>query len=52
MALVFCQPPQVDLSIINGIVRVQDGHLLGVDIGALVARHNLIARSLARGERF
>lgn len=51
-ALVFCQPPQVDLSIINGIVRVQDGHLLGVDIGALVARHNLIARSLARGERF
>ena len=49
-ALVFCQPPQVDLSVINGRVRVQDGHLLGVDLPALVARHNTIARALARGE--
>ncbi len=49
-ALVFCQPPNVDLSVINGRVRVQGGALLGVDVPALVARHNTIARALARGE--
>src|SRR5262245_13194684 len=49
-ALIFCQPPNVDLSVINGRVRVQGGALLGVDLPALVARHNAIARALARGE--
>ena len=49
-ALVFCQPPNVDLSVINGCVRVQNGQLLGVDIPALVTRHNQIARALVRGE--
>ena len=50
-ALVFCQPPNVDLSVINGRVRVRDGRLLGVDLPPLIARHNAIARALARGER-
>jgi 8-oxoguanine deaminase len=50
-ALVFCQPPNVDLSVINGRVRVRDGRLLGVDLPPLIARHNVIARALARGER-
>lgn len=49
-ALVFCQPPNVDLSVINGRVRVQDGRLLALDQQALVARHNAIATALARGE--
>jgi cytosine/adenosine deaminase-related metal-dependent hydrolase len=49
-ALVFCQPPNVDLSVINGRVRVRDGQLLGFDLPAHVARHNAIARALARGE--
>ncbi len=49
-ALVFCQPPSVDLSVINGRVRVRDGALLDVDLPALVARHNAIARALVRGE--
>lgn len=49
-ALVFCQPPNVDLSIINGRVRVRDGHLFDVDLPALIERHNAIARALARGE--
>jgi cytosine/adenosine deaminase-related metal-dependent hydrolase len=48
--LIFCQPPNVDLSVINGRVRVQGGALLGVDLPPLVARHNTIARALARGE--
>ncbi len=49
-ALIFCQPPNVDLSVINGIVRVQHGELLGVDLRALAERHNTIARALVRGE--
>jgi cytosine/adenosine deaminase-related metal-dependent hydrolase len=50
-ALVFCQPPNVDLCVIGGVVRVQHGTLLGVELELLVARHNAIARALARGER-
>ena len=50
-ALVFCQPPNVDLSVIDGRVRVRDGRLLHVDLPPLIARHNAIARALARGER-
>jgi len=49
-ALVFCQPPGVDLSVINGRVRVRDGQLLDVDLPPLIERHNAIARALARGE--
>jgi cytosine/adenosine deaminase-related metal-dependent hydrolase len=49
-ALVFCRPPNVDLSVINGRLRIQDGHLLDVDLPPLVARHNAIARALVRGE--
>jgi cytosine/adenosine deaminase-related metal-dependent hydrolase len=49
-ALIFCQPPNVDLSVINGLVRVQHGELLGVDLRALAQRHNTIARALVRGE--
>lgn len=49
-ALVFCQPPTVDLSVINGRVRVRDGQLLDCDLPPLVERHNAIARALVRGE--
>ena len=49
-ALVFCRPPEVDLSVINGQMRVEDGALLGVDLPPLVERHNRIARALVRGE--
>ncbi|MGI8483794.1 MAG: 8-oxoguanine deaminase [Thermomicrobiales bacterium] len=49
-ALVFCHPQQVDLSVINGTVRVRDGQIVDLDLPALVRRHNEIAISLARGE--
>jgi cytosine/adenosine deaminase-related metal-dependent hydrolase len=49
-ALVFCQPPNVDLSVINGKVRVAGGELIDVDLAPLIARHNAIARALVRGE--
>lgn len=49
-ALIFCQPPNVDVSVINGHLCVQDGHLLAVDLPPLIARHNTIARALVRHE--
>jgi cytosine/adenosine deaminase-related metal-dependent hydrolase len=49
-ALIFCQPPNVDLSVINGKVRVQEGRLVDVDLPPLIERHNAIARALVRGE--
>ncbi len=49
-ALVFCTPPQVDLSVINGAVRVRDGAIFGLDMPALVRRHGALSRALLRGE--
>jgi cytosine/adenosine deaminase-related metal-dependent hydrolase len=45
-ALVFCTPRYVDLSIINGRVRVQDGQIVDLDLPELVERHNRISRRL------
>jgi 8-oxoguanine deaminase len=49
-ALIFCQPQQVDFSMINGVVRVSAGQVVGLDVQALVAHHNRVAVALARGE--
>jgi cytosine/adenosine deaminase-related metal-dependent hydrolase len=49
-ALVFCRPPNVDFSIIDGTVRVEDGVLLRVDLPQLIEAHNVMARALVRGE--
>ena len=48
-ALVFCSPQQVDLSIINGQVVVEDGRLLTLDIEPVIERHNHISRTLVAG---
>jgi len=45
-ALVFCTPPQVDLSVINGRVVVQDGQFTTVEMGPIIERHNRIAHAL------
>lgn len=45
-ALVFCLPPRVDLSMINGRLCVHHGELLDVDLNTLVRRHNAIATRL------
>lgn len=50
-ALVFCQPPSVDLSIINGEIVVEDGHLLSADLPRLIEKHNQLSAQLIRGER-
>ena len=49
-ALVFCQPAQVDLSIINGRILVEDGILRSVDLPALIESHNSLSRQLVGGE--
>jgi len=48
-ALVFCQPPTVDLSLVGGRLVVEDGQLVTVETGPLVEQHNRIARELVRG---
>jgi cytosine/adenosine deaminase-related metal-dependent hydrolase len=45
-ALVFCTPQKVDLSVINGRVRVQEGRIVDLELEPLVRRHNEISRDL------
>jgi 8-oxoguanine deaminase len=49
-ALVFCTPPQVDLSVINGVQRVKDGEIVGLDTASLIRSHGDISRRLIRDE--
>ena len=49
-ALVFCQPPAVDLSIINGEIVVEDGELRATDLPNLIERHNQLSAELIRGD--
>jgi cytosine/adenosine deaminase-related metal-dependent hydrolase len=45
-ALLFCQPQNVDLAIVNGRHRVRGGEIVGLDLPALIAEHNRRARAL------
>lgn len=45
-AVVFCDTPRVDLSVINGRVVVEDGNLLTVDLPPVVERQNRIAKEM------
>jgi cytosine/adenosine deaminase-related metal-dependent hydrolase len=47
-ATVFCAPQGVDLSVINGRVIVDEGHLTTVDLQPVIERHNGIARELVQ----
>jgi 8-oxoguanine deaminase len=49
-SLLFCQPPGVDLSVVNGRTLVRNSRLLAVDLPTLIERHNTISRALVRGE--
>lgn len=50
-ALLFCSPPSVDMSVINGRVVVRGGDLLGLDLAAAIARHNELALELLEKAR-
>ena len=45
-ALVLCDAGRADLSMVNGQIRVQDGHLVGVDLETLVKKQNKLAAAL------
>jgi cytosine/adenosine deaminase-related metal-dependent hydrolase len=49
-ALIFCDPPSVDLSVVNGKILVEQGRLVSVDLPPLIRRHNTIARAMVRNE--
>jgi cytosine/adenosine deaminase-related metal-dependent hydrolase len=50
-ALLLCAPAWVDLAMVQGEVRVWNGTIPGLDLPALVARHNALAAELvARAE--
>jgi len=50
-ALLLCAPAWVDLAMVQGEVRVWNGAIPGLDLPALIARHNTLAAELvARAE--
>ena len=48
-ALMMCASAQVDVLVINGVVKVTEGQLVGINLPHLIARHNQLARQLALG---
>ncbi len=50
-ALVFCTPPKVSLSVINGRVIVEDGEMRTIDLPVQVENHNRLARILYESAR-
>ncbi|HIC87961.1 MAG TPA: 8-oxoguanine deaminase [Anaerolineae bacterium] len=49
-ALLFCTPQNVDLAVVNGRVRVEDGRLVDFDLAPVIRRHNEISRAMLQGE--
>ncbi|MEO0564027.1 MAG: 8-oxoguanine deaminase [Chloroflexota bacterium] len=49
-ALVFCQSVNADITVINGEIVVQDGHLMTEDLPVLLEQHNAISRALINGD--
>lgn len=47
-ALLFCRPVNVDLSVINGRVVVEKGHIVGFDLERTIARQNEISQEMLR----
>jgi cytosine/adenosine deaminase-related metal-dependent hydrolase len=51
-ALLFCQPQNVDWSIINGRVIVENGRLTTLDLEPHIRRHNEISQAMIRDEPY
>jgi cytosine/adenosine deaminase-related metal-dependent hydrolase len=49
-AVVLCQPPNVDYSVINGKVIVENGRLTTIDLPPHLERHNQIAINMVNGD--
>ena len=46
--LIFCEVDRVDLSIVNGNIRVANGELVGVDLPALINQGNRLGVDIVR----
>jgi 8-oxoguanine deaminase len=46
--LLFCQPVNVDLSVINGRVVVEEGHIVSFDLERAIARQNEISQQMLK----
>jgi cytosine/adenosine deaminase-related metal-dependent hydrolase len=49
-AVLFCQPPQVDVVVVNGRVVVRDGRLTTIDLPVVLERHGRLASAMLRHE--
>lgn len=49
-ALVFCRPPDTDFAIVNGQLKREHAEFIDLDIDALIAKHNAIAKNLLSSE--
>ena len=45
-AIVFCTPPRVDVSVINGRIVVKEGQLTTMELMPVIERHNKIAKGM------
>ena len=45
-ALLFCHAPCVRFAVVNGVQRVAEGHILGLELPRLIEQHNRAARAL------
>lgn len=50
-ALIFCHPVNVNYSVINGRLVVDQGHLTTIDLPTVIERHNSVSRALITGVR-
>jgi cytosine/adenosine deaminase-related metal-dependent hydrolase len=49
-AVLLCQPPNVDYSVINGKIIVENGNLTTIDLGPHLEQHNQIATNMVNGD--
>ncbi|MDX1415824.1 MAG: 8-oxoguanine deaminase [Candidatus Promineifilaceae bacterium] len=49
-AVIFCQTPGVDWSVINGKVIIKDGQLTTLDLGSHQEKHNKLSAAMIRGD--
>jgi cytosine/adenosine deaminase-related metal-dependent hydrolase len=48
-SLVFCHPVNVNYAVINGKIVVDQGHLVTLDLPAVMEHHNTISKELVNG---
>ncbi len=48
-ALLFCDLKNIDYSVVNGKIVVQDGRLLSIDLPPLIEKHNAVSRRMIDG---